>query len=222
MEKENILLFGGSEHARCVIDIIERGDKYHIIGIIDKVIAKGTLCQGYEVLGNLGDLPEVIETFKVSKGVIAIGDNYHRSKKAENIKKYTRDFSYVSAIHPSAIIGKNVTIGEGTVMMAGVIVNNDSSIGEHCYISTKSSLGHDSIMDPFSSMGPGVTTGGRTTIGRCTAIGIGANILNGRNIGSHSVVGSGALVVNDVEDFVVVYGVPAKIVRSRQIDETYL
>lgn len=222
MEKENILLFGGSEHARCVIDIIERGDQYHIVGIIDKVIAKGTLCQGYEVLGNLDVLTEVMETHKVHKGIIAIGDNYHRLKKAENILKYTSDFSYVSAIHPSAIIGKNVTVGEGTVMMAGVIVNNDTSIGKHCYISTKTSVGHDSIIGDFSSFGPGATTGGRTIMGRCTAVGIGANILNGRTIGSHSVIGSGALLVKDVEDYVVAYGVPAKVVRKRSIDDTYL
>lgn len=222
MEKERILIFGGSEHARCVIDIIEQVDEYEIVGIIDKTIPKGTQCQGYKVLGKLDDLPDVMETYKVRKGVIAIGDNYHRSRKAKNIKKLTSDFSYVSAIHPSTILGKNVIVGEGTVMMAGVIVNNDSNIGQHCYLSTKTSLGHDSILGDFSSLGPGVTTGGRTTIGCCSAIGIGANILNGRAIGSHSVVGSGALVTQDVEDYVVVHGLPAKVVRTREIDDVYL
>ena len=35
MSKENIIIFGGSDHARLVIDIIKKEDKYNIIGIVD-------------------------------------------------------------------------------------------------------------------------------------------------------------------------------------------
>lgn len=222
IEKEHVLIFGASEHARCVIDIIEQVDEYKIIGIIDKVKEKGSLCQGYKVLGKLSDLSEVIKEYDVHKGIIAIGDNYLRSNKSKSIKNHLTDFTFVSAIHPSAIIGKNVKIGSGTVIMAGVIINNDSTVGEHCYISTKASLGHDSVLADFSSLGPGVTTGGRTTLGYCTAIGIGANILNGKTIGNHSVIGSGSLVTRDVSDFVLAYGLPAKVIRNREVGEKYL
>lgn len=222
MKKESILIFGASEHARCVIDIIEQVNDYQIIGIIDILKDKGSSYQGYKVLGDLNDLPEIIKTYGVNKGVIAIGDNYLRIRKTENIKKYASDFAYVSAIHPSTIIGKKVTIGSGTVIMAGVIVNNDAVIGEHCYLSTKSSLEHDSILGDFSSLSPGVTTGGHTTVGYCTAIGLGANVLNGKTIGDHSVIGSGSLVTKDFGDYVVAYGSPAKVVRSREVGEKYL
>ena len=222
MSKERILIFGGSEHARCVIDIIEQVGRYKIVGIIDRDKVKGTLCEGYEVLGNIDDLPKIIKEYDVLKGLIAIGDNYLRSRNAEIIKKHSSDFSFVSAIHPSAIIGKKVAIGDGTVIMAGVIVNNDAVIGQHCYLSTKASLGHDSVVGDFSSLSPGVTAGGSTTIGFCSAVGIGANILNGKSIGNHSMIGSGSLVVKDIGDFVVAYGVPAKVVRNREEGDKYL
>lgn len=221
-EKEKVLIFGASEHARCVIDIIEQVDQYQIIGIVDLLKEKGSLCETYKVLGDVDDLPGIIEKYDVHRGVIAIGDNYLRSVNASIIRKHSNSFEFVSAIHPSAIIGKKVTIGNGTVLMAGVIINNDSIIGENCYLSTKVSVGHDSVLGDFSSLGPGVTTGGRTVVGYCSTVGIGANIINGRSIGDHSVVGSGSLLTKDIGDFVVAYGVPAKFVRTRKIDDGYL
>ncbi len=222
MIKERILIFGASEHARCVIDIIEQVNNYQIVGVIDLLMTKGSAYQDYEILGNVNDLPEIIEIYNVHKGVIAIGDNYLRSRNAQIIKMSSIDFSFVSAIHPSVILGKNVIVGNGTVMMAGVIVNNDTTIGEHCYLSTKVSLGHDSVLADFSSLSPGVTAGGRTTIGMCSVVGIGTNILHGRTIGDHSVIGSGSLVVKDIENYVVAYGSPAKVVKTREIGEKYL
>ena len=71
-------------------------------------------------------------------------------------------------------------------------------------------------------MGPGVTTGGNVKIGSCTAIGLGAYILNDITIGDHAMIGSGCLVVNNVDDQKVVYGVPAKNIREREIGEKYL
>ena len=120
------------------------------------------------------------------------------------------------------ILGKNVSVGDGSVLMAGVIVNNDAIIGEHCFLATKASLDHDSVMSDFSSLSPGVTTGGNVSIGYCTAIGIGANILHGKTIGDHTVVGSGALVLENLGDQCVAFGVPAKVIRKREPGERYL
>ncbi len=222
MDKEGVLIFGASEHARCVIDIIEQVDQYKIIGIVDLLREKGSIYQGYEVLGDVEDLLEIIQIHDVHKGIIAIGDNYLRKIKTEKIKKLSNDFSYVSAIHPSTIIGKKVVISTGTVIMAGVIINNDSVIGEHCYLSTKVSLEHDSVLADFSSLSPGVTTGGHTKVGFCSAVGLGANIIHGKEIGKHSVIGAGSLVNKDIGDYVVAYGIPAKVIRSREEGAKYL
>lgn len=222
MIKQNILIFGGSEHARTTIDIIEQTNTFNIVGIIDSTLKKGSNVSGYKVLGNLFDLPEISIKNKVDKGIIAIGDNYIRKKIVEQIKMIAPHFSYVSAIHPSVIIGKNVSIGDGTVIIAGVIINNDSIVGEHCYLSTRSSLDHDCHLGDFSSLSPNVATGGNVKIGYCSAIGIGVNILHGRTIGDHTIVGSGSLVYQDFGDNMVCYGVPAKLVRKREEGDKYL
>jgi acetyltransferase-like isoleucine patch superfamily enzyme len=46
-------------------------------------------------------------------------------------------------------------------------------------------------------------------------IGMNASILPGVRIGAHAIVGAGSVVTNDVPDYAIVAGVPARILRSR-------
>lgn len=222
MKNETVLVFGASDHCRYTIDIIERENKFQIIGILDDKLRIGQDYGGYQVLGKIIDLPTVIDKYAVRKGIIGIGDNFTRFKINEKIKNLTTNFTYISAIHPSATIGKNVKIGCGSLIMAGVIVNNDTVIGEHCFLATKASIDHDCVMADYSSLSPGVTTGGNVKIGYCTAIGLGANILHGKNIGQNSVIGAGSLVVKDIGDNFIAYGSPAKEIRNRDEGDKYL
>ena len=49
-------------------------------------------------------------------------------------------------IHPSVIIGENVEVKAGTVLMAGVVINCCSKIGEGCIINTGATVDHDNVM----------------------------------------------------------------------------
>lgn len=218
---DKIVLIGASDHCRYTIDIIEQEKKYQIAGIIDNKYKKGDLFEGYKVLGYLDILPK-LQREGITGGIIAIGDNYTRFRMKREISELQIDFQYKNAIHPSVIIGKNTKMGEGCVFMAGVIVNNDCKIGDHCFLATKASLDHDSQMGDFSSLSPGVTTGGRAEIGECSAIGIGAKLFHYVKVGKHSVIGGSSLVNKDVEDFTVAFGIPAKPIKRRNLDEKYL
>lgn len=219
---EKIILVGASDHCRYTIDIIEQEGKYEIIGILDKNLFVGDRFGGYEVLGYLDDLPKLIAELNVIGGIIAIGDNFTRMKIKEEIEKRVDQFFFINAIHPSVIMGKEVKVGNGCLFMAGVIINNNCTIGDHCFLATKSSLDHDSAIGDFSSMSPGVTTGGRVNIGNCTAIGIGASILHYKTIGDHCVIGGNSLVTKDVGDLELAFGIPVKSVKKRTPGEKYL
>lgn len=222
MYKENIIVFGGSDLSRLTIDIIKHENKFNIIGIIDDGIEVDEVVGKFKVLGKVEDLNSILSSLKdVTKGIIAIGDNHSRLLVANKIKNINENFSFVSTIHPSSTIGSDVIIGEGSIIAAGVIINNDTTIGKHCYLSMKASISHDSFLGNFSSLGPGATTGGNVQIGFCTMVGIGANILNNKAIGNHSVIGSGCVVIEDIGNQVVAYGVPAKVMRKREKGEKH-
>jgi len=219
---ENIIIIGSSGHAKVIIDIIEKENKYHIIGLLDKFKKVGEEVLGYKIIGKEKDTPSLIEKYDVVGGLIAVGDNWTRKNIYEKIKTIMPSFSFVKAIHPSAQIARNVQIGNGTVIMGGTIININATIRDHCILNTNSSLDHDCFMDDFSSLAPGVTIGGNVTIGQCSAVSLGANVIHGVTIKEHAVVGAGSVVLKDVPKFSIVYGIPAKIIRKREAEEKYL
>jgi sugar O-acyltransferase (sialic acid O-acetyltransferase NeuD family) len=217
-----ILVVGSSGHARVILDIVEKQGLYTVLGLIDSFRTVGEVVLGYSIIGGESDLPRIRAEYAVEGIIVAIGDNGIRGEVSARISRMCPELSFVCAIHPSAIIGKEVKIGSGTVIMAGAVVNPCSDVGRFCIINTLAALDHDSVMADFSSLAPGVVTGGGCRIGTYSAIGIGASLSHGVNVGAHAVVGGKSMVLSDVDPFSVYYGVPAKKVRSRERSEKYL
>ena len=219
---ENIIIIGASGHAKVITDIIEKSGQYEIFGFVDSFKKIGTNILGYQIIGDENHIPYLMEKEGITKGIIAIGDNWERKEMFKKIKAISRSFDFISAIHPSASISNYSKIGKGTVVMAGAVVNADAQIGDFGIVNTKASLGHDSIMREYASLSSGVVVGGNVKIGKFAAISIGVTIVNNTTIGKHSVVGAGAVVTRSIGDFQVAYGIPAKFVQKRNKGDNYL
>jgi sugar O-acyltransferase (sialic acid O-acetyltransferase NeuD family) len=215
-------LIGSSGHAKVVIDIVEKENKYRIVGLIDRFRQIGEETLGYTVIGKEEDLPRLVHEYAVAGGLVAIGDNFQRSEVVHKINRLSPDFPFSSSIHPQANIARDVEIGTGTVIMAGVTISPSCTIGRFCLLNTNSSLDHDSVMDEFSSLAPRVSTGGNVHVGAFSAVGIGATLVHRVRIGEHTVIGAGATVLNDIASFKVAYGTPAIAIRGRSIGDKYL
>ena len=217
-----VVLFGASGHARVTADILERSGLFEIVGLIVSNLPVGTTRFGYRVLGSEVDLPVLIEQYRVQAGSIGVGENWARSQFLARIERTCPTLRFVTAVHPSAQIGRDVIIGDGTVIMAGAVVNSGSEIGQFSIVNTKASLDHDGRMGAFTSLAPGATVGGNVVIGDFSAISLGAAVIQRVRIGSHTVIGAGAVVIQDVPDRVVAFGVPAVVVKSRDPGDEYL
>ena len=219
---DNIVIIGSSGHAKVIIDIVQQEGKFNVAGLLDRFRDVGEKTLGYPVLGKEEDLPELIKAHDLKGAIVAIGDNFVRSKVAARIEEISPDLPFVSAIHPKTSIAMDVSIGEGTVVMAGVSINPCSSVGRFCILNTNSSLDHDSILEDFASLAPGATTGGNCRIGQYSAVSIGAVLIHGIRVGEHTVVGAGSLVMKSIESFVIAYGTPARAIRNRKQGDKYL
>ncbi len=218
---EKIVIIGASGHARVIIETVESNGNYQIYGVIDSFKPKGRKILGYEILGT-EDLIKGLVKKGINKGVIAIGDNWTRYLMYIRIKEIAPDFEFVTIIHSSAIISPSAKIGKGTVVLASVKVNTLAEVGDGCILNTNSSFGHDGKLNDFSSIAPGVTIGGNVTVGFCTAISLGANVIQGICIGKHSIIGAGSLILQNIDDFKLVYGVPGKEIKTVEKGKRYL
>jgi len=198
--KEYIIL-GACGHAAVIADILHQCG-CQIKGFLDdNVKLIGTEVLGSKVLGKIDDC----KNYKECLFIIGIGSNQIRKKIAE-----AHPLEYGTAIHPSAVIGQQVSIGHGTVIMAGSVINSRTDIGNHCIINTRASVDHDNKLNDFVHVSPGAVLGGKVSVGLETHIGIGSCVRNNISIYSHAVVGAGAVVVKNIEESGVYIGIPAK------------
>lgn len=221
-DEPRLAVVGSSGHASVLVDAIEMARLYRIVGYLDDTVAPGTVRRGYPVLGRIDEAAAICTDQLITAAVIAIGDNWWRRKVYADLVRNCPNLEFPVVQHPSAVIAASAEIGKGTAILAGSHAGPGSRIGEFCILNTGSSIDHDCTMSAFASIAPGVFTGGLVRIGECSAVGVGASVSDRISIGNHTIIGTGAVVVRDIPDFVVAYGNPAKVMRSRQEGETYL
>jgi sugar O-acyltransferase (sialic acid O-acetyltransferase NeuD family) len=219
---KKLLLIGASGHAKVVLDVFERMGKHEIIGFLDANKPTTEPFMGYPVLGTESLLASPEFQQPSLEFFVSIGDNWTRHLVVTNIRSLIPHAVFATGIHPSAQIGKDVQIGAGTIVMAGVTINPSSNIGNFAILNTQSSMDHDGVLGDFASLAPGVVTGGNVQIGAFSAIGLGAKIIHGIQIGEQTVVGAGSLVNKSIPAYNVHYGVPSRYVRERKAGDRYL
>jgi len=217
-----VVIVGSSGHAKVVIDIVRREERFEIVGLLDDARPPGAETLGLAVLGALHELPNHIENHSVYGVIIAIGDNFQRRRVVQRLSESCPNVVFPTLVHPAANVAPDVEVGEGTIIVAGATLNPGSKVGRFCILNTNCSLDHDSSLGDFASLAPHAATGGNCSIGPHSAVGIGATILNGIEVGEHTVVGAGALVLTPLPPGVVAYGSTARIIRKRSPDERYL
>ena len=197
---KKVVIIGGSGHGKVIADIVvKRGDR--VVGFLDDNTKLPKYIIDFPYLGVISKAPE----FKDCEFVIGIGYNNIRRRIAE-----TYDLPWYTAIHPNAIIGLDVEIGEGSVVMANATINSSARVGKHCIINTGADVEHDNVVGNYTHISPHAALGGTVTIGENCHIGIGATVKNNLKICDDVVVGAGAVVIRDIEESNTYVGVPVR------------
>ena len=215
---KNILIYGASGHGKMIADIVSKTNEYNLVGFVDSFKPNNLEIYNTKIVGDLDSLPKLIAKFDVDGIVIGIGDNEMRLRAYYNIIKVAPKIEFISVVHPSAILAEHVFIPDGTVLMAGAIINADAKIGKFCVLNTKASLGHDSIMSDFSSLSSGATVAGNVKIGFCSSICLSASVSQGLIIGDHTIIGGASLVLKSIKSKKLAFGVPINTIKNRSLD----
>ncbi|AGK52655.1 acetyltransferase [Bacillus sp. 1NLA3E] len=204
----NIAIIGQGGHSKVITDLLSLSKKHSIIGYFDDRHIDLTV-KDNTFFGPVIMVKKLLDYFKDIKVIIAIGDNKIRKKIVERLG--FSEESYITLIHPSAIISPSAKIGTGTVIMAYSVVQADTEIGRHSIINTSTVIEHDNVIGDFVHVSPNVTLTGAVQIEEGVHIGAGASIIPNLSIGEWSVIGAGATVINCIPSFCTAVGVPAKV-----------
>ncbi len=167
-----------------------------------------------------GVLVRIPQQISVGDGVL-IDDGASLDVRGEKGAIEIKDRVSIGRLTTIAAKGGPITVGSGT------------NIGSYCRIATQSriEIGESVLVGAYCYVGPGNHTGGGedapiisqpmdikggVTIKDKAWLGARVTILDGVTIGAHAVVGAHSLVKEDVPDYAVVVGTPAKVIGTRK------
>lgn len=194
--KEIAVLIGQLNHVQ---------KKWNLVGFYDDGVKAGTTVLSLPVIGSVEELNAYTKPLNV---IIAIGNPEIKAKIVARITNPAISFPVL--IHPSAILGPQVTLGAGSIITAGCVLTVDIQIGKHVLVNLNTTIGHDVRMDDYTSVMPGAHLSGFVTVGKSVFIGTGASVLQHLTLEEGACVGAGAVVTKSVKKNETVIGIPAR------------
>ena len=207
-----VLILGAGGHGRVVLDILLQARSCQVLGFLDNnKDIHGRRIDGLPVFGGVDDLARVAREQKAVGAIVAIGDNGIRRGIARQVDAL--DIELIRAIHPSATIARNASIGRNVVIAAGAVVCANCQIGDSVILNTGCIIDHQTMIGEGTHICPGVRVAGRVKIEPGVFVGIGATIVPSVTLGCEAIIGAGSVVLEDVPSLATMVGVPARPIR---------
>ena len=200
MSKPKIILIGAGGHAHSCIDVIEQQGQYHIAGLVGMPQEMHDQHLGYQVIATDDDLPQLLKEYNYA--LISLGQILLPSSRIRlYLQAVKLGFQLPVIIAPTAYVSRHATLGSGTIVMHGAVVNAGVRVGENSIINNRSLLEHDSTVEDHCHISTGAILNGGVTIGEGSFVGSGTVIKEGVKIGHDCVIGMGLSVRSNQADY---------------------
>ncbi|EGF29399.1 NeuD/PglB/VioB family sugar acetyltransferase [Rhodopirellula baltica] len=194
-----LLLIGAGGHCHSCIETIESSDQFQIAGIVGSPNEVGTSVLGYDVIGSDVDLPLLLQ--RIPNAIIAAGQIQSPDLRVRLFELATNLGAVMPAITAStAVVSRHASLGPGTIVMHGGIVNAGAKVGTNGIINSMALIEHDSIVEDHCHVSTAAVLNGGVHVGSQTFIGSRCVVHQSVSIGQRCVIAAGAVVRSNVED----------------------
>lgn len=130
-------------------------------------------------------------------------------------RSLVEDYTIINNAVGDVIIGSEVVVGMGTVLIGPLQIGNDVILAQHIVISGLNH-GFTEMSLPFSKQKVECK---KITIENNVWIGANCVVTSGVTISKNSIIGAGSVVTKDIPPYSIAVGNPAKVVKRYNIDE---
>lgn len=195
----DIVLLGAGGHAASCIDVIESDGRFRIVGLVGMEKELHQRVCGHEVIATDNDLQALATEYRLA--LVTLG----QIKSAESRRRlYERaraaGFELPVIVSPHAHVSPHARIGEGSIIMYGVMLNADARIGANCIINSHAIVEHGAQVGDHCHISTSVILNGGVRVGTGSFVGSGTLTRQGISIGSRCVVSMGSVVRRDLPD----------------------
>lgn len=210
MIQRPVILLGAGGHAKVVLDLLQ-GNERTVIGVCDPSLARdrADTWRGVPVLGDDSAIHQYTpESVELVNGMGSLPGSLTRQRLHLTFSR--QGYRFATLVHPSAVLGTGVTLGQGVQVMAGCVIQADTCIGDNTIINTSVHIDHDGQIGQHVHIAPGAVLSGEVMVEENAHIGPNATLIQGKRIGKGAIVGAGTTVLRDIPAYHQLTGMPPR------------
>lgn len=220
---KKVVILGGSGIGMIAASIIDKMENTKVIGFLNDYIDIGIKIGKFkkiEVIGKTKDLGNFLKDPNTYVFIGYVGLKNEKKTYFEVDSLNIPEGKFITLVDNNSIIPHDYCkIGKGVLIAPLAQLSPDVEISNNCIILANAFVGHDSFLDHFAHIATNAVIGANVHVGKGVHIGSNATIREKVKIGDFSLIGAGAVVLNDVPPNSVVVGNPARIIESRNYRE---
>jgi len=146
--------------------------------------------------------------------ICAIGDPSQKLRICHELKK--RGASFLTFVHPTAVIGPSCRIGQGCILCPGCVITANVTLRDFVILNTQATVGHDAVIGEGCILNSHCDVTGFSRLGTGVLMGSHSVVLPNVVVGDYATIGAGSVALRNVRPRTTVLGIPAKEVFDRQ------
>ncbi len=190
----------------------EAREQWTIAGFLSDICAPGERLGKHLVLGGTGETAD----FAARGYLVHYTLHLNAKKKQERVQRLRAlrlpPEAHASAVHPAAHLEPSVRLGPGVLVCAQAATSFGVSIGGFTHVYTNAFVGHDTDVAEYATLAAHSVLGARVQAGEGCHVGLNCTVREDITLGEYSIVGMGAVVLDDVPALAMVGGNPARII----------
>lgn len=196
---KKILLAGNAITAEILFAYLKQDARYEVAGftVDDEFVARSGI-GGYRTVG-LSEAPGAFLSGTYSV-IMAMGYNdLNRTRETMFYRLKAMGYAVETYIHPDARVYTDHSVGEGSVVLPGAVVEPRARVGANTMVWSNATLAHHSSVDDHCWVAAGTVVSGQAKVLRNSFLGVSCTVVNAVTVGEFNVVGAGALITRDTK-----------------------